>query len=381
LNRHPIYLDYNATTPVDRRVLDEMLPYFSGKFGNASSKTHSFGWKAADAVEHARERLAALVNCEKDEIIFTSGATESINLALKGVFETYREKGNHIITAATEHKVVLDCCHSLEKKGASVTYLKVDAEGFIDLNELEKAISEKTILICVMLANNETGVLQPLKQISEMAHRHNIIFMSDATQAIGKIKVDVQDEGIDLLPVSAHKFYGPKGVGALFIRRKKPRVILSPLIEGGGHEKGLRSGTLNVPGIVGLGKAAEIASDETMNNYQPIKSLRVHLENELLKIPGTQINGSPENRLPNTLNMSFSGISSSDLIKAFADKIAVATGSACTSALPEPSHVLKAMGVPDERAYASIRFSLGKYTTPEEIDETIRIVRSVVSSR
>jgi cysteine desulfurase len=380
LNRSPIYLDYNATTPVDKRVLEAMLPYFYEKFGNASSKTHSYGWKAAEAVEQARAHVAALINCEQEEIVFTSGATESINIALKGVYETYSTKGNHIITVATEHKAVLDCCRSLEKKGAQVTYLGVDKEGIIDLNKLEEAISEKTILICIMLANNETGVLQPVRNISEIARRHQIIFMSDATQAVGKIKTDVQATGIDLMPVSAHKFYGPKGIGALFVRRKRPRVVLAPLIEGGGHEKGLRSGTLNVPGIVGLGKAAAIAQQETEKDYNYIKALRDRLQSELLKLGGTEVNGNITNRLPNTLNISFRGIKSSDFIKALADKIAVATGSACTSALPEPSHVLKAMGIETERAYSSIRFSLGRYTTPDEIEQTIQAVAALVAS-
>jgi cysteine desulfurase len=380
LNRSPIYLDYNATTPVDKRVLEAMLPYFYEKFGNASSKTHSYGWKAAEAVEQARAHVAALINCEQEEIVFTSGATESINIALKGVYETYSTKGNHIITVATEHKAVLDCCRSLEKKGAQVTYLGVDKEGIIDLNKLEEAISEKTILICIMLANNETGVLQPVRNISEIARRHQIIFMSDATQAVGKIKTDVQATGIDLMPVSAHKFYGPKGIGALFVRRKRPRVVLAPLIEGGGHEKGLRSGTLNVPGIVGLGKAAAIAQQETEKDYNYIKALRDRLQSELLKLGGTEVNGNITNRLPNTLNISFRGIKSSDFIKALADKIAVATGSACTSALPEPSHVLKAMGIETERAYSSIRFSLGRYTTADEIEQTIQAVAALVAS-
>lgn len=380
MNRSPIYLDYNATTPVDKRVLEAMLPYFYEKFGNASSKTHSYGWKAAEAVEQARAHVAALINCEQEEIVFTSGATESINIALKGVYETYSTKGNHIITVATEHKAVLDCCRSLEKKGAQVTYLGVDKEGIIDLNKLEEAISEKTILICIMLANNETGVLQPVRNISEIARRHQIIFMSDATQAVGKIKTDVQATGIDLMPVSAHKFYGPKGIGALFVRRKRPRVVLAPLIEGGGHEKGLRSGTLNVPGIVGLGKAAAIAQQETEKDYNYIKALRDRLQSELLKLGGTEVNGNITNRLPNTLNISFRGIKSSDFIKALADKIAVATGSACTSALPEPSHVLKAMGIETERAYSSIRFSLGRYTTADEIEQTIQAVAALVAS-
>jgi cysteine desulfurase len=378
LIHYPIYLDNNATTRVDERVLEEMLPYFTEKFGNASSKTHPYGWIAADAVGLARERVAHLINSEKDEIIFTSGATESINLALKGVFETYKNKGNHIITVSTEHKAVLDCCHSLERKGALVTYLKVDENGLINLNELEQSITDKTILVCVMLANNETGVIQRIKQISEMSHRHNTIFMSDATQAIGKVKVDVQELGIDLMPLSSHKFHGPKGVGGLFIRRKNPRVNLQPLIEGGGHEKNLRSGTLNVPGIVGMGKAAQLANDELEKNEQHIHTLRDKLQQALLQIANTVVNGNTDFRLPNTLNISFQGINSNDLIKKFATKIAVSTGSACTSALPEPSHVLKAMGISDEQAFSSVRFSLGKFNTEEEIEEAIQIVKAAL---
>lgn len=375
----PIYLDYNATTPVDEKVLQEMLPYFSEKFGNASSKTHAFGWLAADAVDLARDRVAHLINAEKEEIIFTSGATESINLALKGVAEVYKQKGNHIVTVATEHKAVLDCCNSLEKKGFNITYLPVNNEGIVDIETLRNAITSSTILIGVMLANNETGVIQPIKQIADIAHEHNIIFMSDATQAIGKMPVNVQDLAIDIMPLSAHKFYGPKGVGALYIRRKKPRVVLTPLIEGGGHEKKLRSGTLNVPGIVGMGKAAEIAFSEINFYAEQISDLRNKLEAELLKIEGAKLNGS-SNRLPNTSNISFCGLNSSELIKQFAAKLAVATGSACTSALPQPSHVLKAMGINDADAYASIRFSLGKYTTSEEIDATIKIVKEAIST-
>ena len=370
-----IYLDYNATTPVDERVLQEMLPYFTEKFGNASSKTHTHGWLAADAVDIARAQVSQLINAEKEEIIFTSGATESINLAIKGVAEIYKTKGNHIITVATEHKAVLDCCASLEKKGIAVTYLSVNNEGLIDIAALQNAITPRTILMSVMLANNETGVIQNLKEISAIAKANNIILMSDATQAIGKIAVDVQALGIDILPLSAHKFYGPKGVGALYIRRKKPRVILTPLIEGGGHEKNLRSGTLNVPGIVGMGKAAALAYAETNSNAEKILLLRNELEKQLLQIEGTKINGG-NNRLPNTTNITFAGINSAEIIKHFAGKLAVATGSACTSALPQPSHVLKAMGISEKDAYSSIRFSIGKDTTPTDIENTVAIVKS-----
>jgi cysteine desulfurase len=369
----PIYLDYNATTPVDEAVLNAMLPYFNEKFGNASSANHSFGWAAQAAVENAREQLAALIDAEPQEIIFTSGATESINMALKGVAHVYREKGNHIITATTEHKAVLDCCKSLEKQQLNITYLPVDSNGIIDLQELEKSITSKTILICVMLANNETGVIQPIEAIAEIAKRHQIILMSDATQAIGKISVNVNTLGIDIMPVSAHKFYGPKGTGALFIRRKKPRVVLQALIEGGGHEKNLRSGTLNVPGIVGLGKAASLANSI---DAEKTAILRNELESSLLQINGASVNGHKLHRLPNTANICFKHVKSEYLIKQFADKLAVATGSACSSALPEPSHVLLAMGLSTDDAYASIRFSLGKYTNAEEIQQSIAIIKN-----
>lgn len=370
-----IYLDYNATTPVDDEVLKVMLPYFSIKFGNASSNNHSMGWAAKEAVETAREQLASLINAEAQEIIFTSGATESINMALKGVAAYYHEKGNHIITLQTEHKAVLDCCNSLENKGIQISYLPVNADGLLDVSLLEKAITPKTILICIMLANNETGVIQPMQQIAAIAQKYQIILMSDATQAMGKLPVNVQELGIDLMPISAHKFYGPKGAGALFIRRKKPRVVIPALIEGGGHERNLRSGTLNVPGIVGLGKAAEIA-----NNYdvQPIKELRDYLEQALLNINGAKINGNTTHRLPNTANILFNNIKSERLIKQFANTLAIATGSACSSALPQPSHVLKAMGLNNEDAYSSIRFSLGRYTTKHDIEQTISIVKNAI---
>lgn len=372
-----IYLDYNATTPVDERVLETMLPYFSEKFGNAASKTHAYGWIADEAVSRARGQIATMLNAEPGEIIFTSGATEAINLALKGVFEAYRTKGNHIVTVATEHKAVLDTCRHLEKSGAHVTYLPVNNHGLIDPDELRKAITNKTILVSVMVANNETGVIQPVKKIAELVHEKNCLFMSDATQACGKIKVDVEEDQIDLVCLSAHKFYGPKGTGALYVRRKNPRVSLSPLIDGGGHEKGLRSGTLNVPAIVGFGKACELAVSEMKDDAARISILRDELEKKLKEIGNVFLNGYTEHRLYNVTNLSFEQVHANAMISEL-KTIAVATGSACTSAIQEPSHVLKAMGVKDERAYSAIRFSLGKFTTEEEIKSAIKNVQEAV---
>lgn len=369
-----IYLDYNATTPVDKRVLGTMLPFFSDYFGNAASKTHAYGWVAEEAVKTAREDVAQLINCTAQEIIFTSGATEAINLAIKGVWELYASKGNHIVTVTTEHKAILDTCKALEKKGASVTYLSVNREGLIDLEQLANAITEKTVLVAIMYVNNETGVIQPVNEIAEIVHRAGSIFMCDATQAVGKLNVDVQQEGIDLLSLSAHKFYGPKGVGALFIRRKSPRVSLKPMLDGGGHERGLRSGTLNVTGIVGLGKACEIAQLEMWENGSRISKLRTHLEQHLLDAGNVYINGSTKHRLYNVTNLAFAGIKADELIVKLGD-IAVATGSACTSAIPEPSHVLMAMGLTEALAYSSVRFSLGQSTTLEEINYVLEKVK------
>ncbi|HRG38338.1 MAG TPA: aminotransferase class V-fold PLP-dependent enzyme [Bacteroidia bacterium] len=372
-----VYLDYNATTPVDKRVLEAMLPYFTEKFGNASSRTHGFGWIAEDAVTTARKQVADLINCIEQELVFTSGATEAINLAIKGVWENYKIKGNHIITVATEHKAVLDTCQALEKKGAKITYLPVNREGLIDLDDLRKALTPQTILVSVMYANNETGVIQPIQKIAETVHANSSIFMVDATQAVGKININVMDEHIDLMCLSAHKFYGPKGVGALYVRRKNPRVTLFPMIDGGGHERGLRSGTLNVTGIVGLGKACEIAKLEMWDDSARISRLRTKLEQHLCDLEDVYINGSTKNRLFNTTNIAFLKIRSESLIHKIPN-IAVSMGSACTSAIAQPSHVLKAMGLSDAESYSSIRFSLGKYTTLEEIDFVIEKVSGAV---
>lgn len=375
-----IYLDYNATTPADEKVMQEMLPYFSTYYGNAASKTHAFGWQAEAAVDKARMQIAEFIGAEKEEIIFTSGSTESCNLAIKGVFEKYQSKGNHIITVATEHKAVLDTCAALDKKGAMVTYLSVSPEGLIDLDELKNCITDKTILVCVMLANNETGVIQPIEQIAEIVHQHKSILFCDATQAAGKMRIDVNELGADLLCISAHKFYGPKGVGALYVRRKNPRVVLQEQINGGGHENGLRSGTLNVPAIVGFGKACEIAQLELWDNNTKLSALRAKIEHYLLDIEGVRINGSTKYRLYNTSNICFSGIKADLLISKINHKLCVAAGSACTSALAQPSHVLKAMGLSDEDCYSSIRFSLGKYNTQEEIETTISFMKEVIAT-
>ena len=367
----PIYLDYNATTPCDPRVAEAMTPYFTRIFGNAASRDHSFGWQAEEAVAYAREQVAKLIGADPKEIIFTSGATEADNLAIKGVFETYAVKGNHIITSCIEHKAVLDTCRHLEKEGAEVTYLKVNEKGLIDLAELEAAIKPSTILIALMYANNEIGNIMPVKEISAIAKKKDIIFFSDATQAVGKISVDINVDGIDLMALSAHKMYGPKGAGALYIRRKNPRVKLTPQMDGGGHERGIRSGTLNVPGIVGLGKAAEICMLEQGEESKRISRLRDKLEQGLLQIEGTSLNGDNNQRLPNVTNIAFKNIENDGLIMAIHKNIAISSGAACSSATPEPSHVLKALGLDDELANSSIRFSLGRFTTEEEIDYVI----------
>lgn len=374
----PIYLDNAATTPVDPRVMEVMLPYFTEKFGNAASRSHSFGWIAEEAVDHAREQVAKLINSQVKEIIFTSGATESNNLALKGVFETYRENGNHIITVKTEHKCILDVCKHIEKLGGDVTYLDVNSEGELNLEELESAVTPKTILISVMYANNEIGVVHPIKEIAAIAAKHNILFHTDATQAVGKIPVDVEAEGIHLLSMSAHKIYGPKGVGCLYVRRKNPRVKLTAQIDGGGHERGMRSGTLNVPGIAGIGAASEICMKEMKVEASRLLNLHNKLESALLELEATAVNGNKKNRLPNLSNISFKFVDSDALMSSFNKDIAVSSGSACTSASIEPSHVLRALGLGDDTAHSSIRFSLGRFNTEEEIDFTIKRVKESV---
>jgi cysteine desulfurase len=374
----PVYLDNNATTQMDPRVLEAMSPYFLKHFGNAASRSHSFGWEAEEAVDYAREQVAQLIGAEPKEIIFTSGATEADNLAIKGVFEMYTARGNHIITAVTEHKAVLDTCKHLEKLGGNITYLDVKKDGLIDVAELEKAIQPNTILISIMYANNEIGVVQPIKEISAIAKRRGVLFFTDATQAAGKIPVDVIKDDIDLLAFSAHKMYGPKGVGALYIRRKNPRVRLTAQIDGGGHERGMRSGTLNVPGIVGFGKACELCRIEMGKDASQIKKLRDKLESGLLNLDEVYVNGSAEHRLPNVSNLSFKYAESEGLMLGFNKNIAVSSGSACTSATLEPSYVLKALGVEDDLAKAAIRFGLSRFTTEEEIDYTIDQVSATV---
>ena len=374
----PVYLDNSATTQMDPRVFEAMTPYFLKHFGNAASRSHSFGWEAEEAVEYAREQVAQLIGAESKEIIFTSGATEGDNLALKGVFEMYAAKGNHIITVATEHKAVLDTCTHLQKLGGEISFLNVNKEGLIDAGEVEKAIQPNTILIAVMYANNEIGVIQPIKEIGAIAKKNGVLFFTDATQAAGKIPVDVIKDGIDLLAFSAHKIYGPKGVGALFLRRKNPRVRVTAQIDGGGHERGMRSGTLNVPGIVGFGKACELCRIEMGKDTDQIKKLRDKLESELLKLEEVYINGSVEHRLPNVCNLSFKYADSEGLMLGFNKNIAVSSGSACSSATLEPSYVLKALGVQEDLAKAAIRFGPGRFTTEEEIDYTIGQVSETV---
>lgn len=370
----PVYLDYNATTPCDARVVEAILPYFTQHFGNAASKTHSFGWQAEEAVEYAREQIANLISAETKEIVFTSGATEADNLALKGVFETYRSKGNHIITSNIEHKAVLDTCKHLEKLGAEITYLPVNSEGLITAEQVAAAMQPNTILIAIMYANNEIGTIMPIREIGAVARKHNVLFFTDATQAVGKIPVNVNDDNIDLMSFSSHKIYGPKGVGALYVRRKNPRVKLAAQIDGGGHERGTRSGTLNVPGIVGFGKACEICRDEMEKESKRISSLRNKLENALLELNNVYVNGSKLHRLPNVTNLSFKKVEGQALMMSINKNIAVSSGSACTSASLEPSYVLKALGLNDELAHSSIRFSLGRFTTEEEINYTIEQV-------
>src|SRR5215469_16129678 len=374
----PIYLDNNATTPMDPRVLDAMVPYFTQKFGNAASRNHSFGWVAEEAVDYAREQVAKLIGASEKEIIFTSGATEADNLAIKGVFEMYKDKGNHIITAVTEHKAVLDTCKHLEKLGARITYLPVKEDGLIDLAELEAAMTPETILVSIMYGNNEIGVIQPVREISAIAHKHGALFMTDATQAVGKISVDVNADGIDLLAFSAHKIYGPKGVGALYVRRKGPRVKVTAQMDGGGHERGMRSGTLNVPGIVGFGKACELCMQEMESEAKRLSSLRDKLQSSLLELEESYVNGNQGHRLPHVANISFKYVEGEGLMMAMKD-LAVSSGSACTSASLEPSYVLKSLGLSDDLAHSSIRFGLGRFTTDEEVDYAIEVTKKSVN--
>lgn len=374
----PIYLDHNATTPMDPRVLEAMIPYFTENFGNAASRNHAFGWQAEEAVDYAREQVAKLINADPKEIIFTSGATEGDNLAIKGVYEMYASKGNHIITCTTEHKAVLDTCKHLEKLGAEVTYLDVQPDGLIDLKALEAAMRPTTILVAIMYANNEIGVIQPIKEISAIAKKHGALVFTDGVQAVGKIPVDVIADGIDIMAFTAHKMYGPKGVGALYVRRKNPRVKVTAQMDGGGHERGMRSGTLNVPGIVGFGKACELARLEMVADTERISKLRDKLENALKQIEESYVNGNPAHRLPHVSNISFKYVEGEGLMMGFNQNIALSSGSACTSASLEPSYVLKALGLGDDLAHSSLRFGLGRYTTEEQIDYTIKAVTETV---
>lgn len=368
-----IYMDNHATTPTDRRVLETMLPYFTGKFGNAASRSHSFGWEAEEAVEQAREQVARLIGGKGKEIIFTSGATESDNLAIKGIVEFYKEKGQHVITCVTEHKAVLDSCKALERAGkAQVTYLPVDRYGMVDLDDVRRALTEKTVLISIMYANNEVGTIHPIREIGNIAKERGVFFHCDATQAVGKIPVDVEQDGIDLLSMTAHKMYGPKGCGALYVRSNGPRVRLVPIMDGGGHERGMRSGTLNVPGIVGLGKACEIAGQEMEEEATRLLALRARLyEGITSELEEVYVNGHPTQRLPGNLNLSFSYIEGESFLTALNKEIALSSGSACTSATLEPSYVLRALGLRDEQAHASIRFGLGRLNTEDEVEYVV----------
>jgi cysteine desulfurase len=374
----PIYLDNNATTPMDPRVLEAMTPYFLEDYGNAASRNHPFGWKAEEAVDYAREQVAKLIGADPKEIIFTSGATEGDNLGIKGVFEMYAQKGNHIITATTEHKAVLDTCKHIEKLGGEVTYLQVKPDGLIDLAELEAAIKPTTILISIMYANNEIGVINPVQEIGAIAKKHGVLFFTDAVQAVGKIPVNVIKDGIDIMAFTAHKMYGPKGVGALYVRRKNPRVKVTAQMDGGGHERGMRSGTLNVPGIVGMGKACELCMQDMEADTKRISKMRDKLENALMLLEEAYINGSTEHRLPHVTNISFKHVEGEGLLMGFNKNIALSSGSACTSASLEPSYVLKALGLGDDLAHSSLRFGLGRFTTDEQIDYTVKAISDTV---
>uniref|UniRef100_A0A7V5CTX0 Cysteine desulfurase IscS n=1 Tax=Acidobacterium capsulatum TaxID=33075 RepID=A0A7V5CTX0_9BACT len=374
----PIYMDNHATTRMDPRVLEAMIPYFTETFGNAASRNHSFGWEAEQAVEQARAQIAKLIGATAKEIIFTSGATESNNLAIKGIAEMYRERGNHIITQATEHKAVLDSCKRLEKSGYQVTYLPVKADGLIDIEDLKNAITDKTILVTIMIANNEIGVVQPVEEIGKLCHERGVLFHTDGVQAVGKIPVDVNAMQIDALSLTAHKIYGPKGVGALYVRRRNPRVQISEQINGGGHERGMRSGTLNVPGIVGLGKACELAGEEMESEAKRLTAMRDRLKHKLeSSLDYIHVNGTMERHLPGNLNMSFVYVEGESLLMGIND-VAVSSGSACTSATLEPSYVLKALGLGDDVAHSSIRFGLGRFNTDAEVDYVADKVIDVV---
>ena len=375
----PIYLDNHATTPVDPRVLDAMLPYFKDNFGNAASRNHAFGWVAEEAVEKARKQIAELIGATSKEIIFTSGATESNNLAIKGVAQMYAERGNHIITAATEHKAVLDTCKHLEKEGVRVTYLPLKGDGLIDLDMLKESFTDKTILVSIMYANNEIGVIQPIREIGKLCKERGVLFHTDAVQAVGKVPVNVIQDNVDLLSLSGHKIYGPKGVGAIYVRRRSPRVQLTSQMDGGGHERGMRSGTLNVPGIAGLGEACAIAGKEMAEETARLTHLRDKLKAKLeSSLEETYINGTMEHRLPGNLNISFAYVEGESLLMGIND-VAVSSGSACTSATLEPSYVLKALGLGDDLAHTSIRFGIGRFNTEEEIDYTADKIISVVN--
>ncbi len=374
----PIYLDNNSTTPMDPRVLEAMTPYFLEHYGNAASRNHPFGWQAEEAVDYAREQIAKLIGADPKEIIFTSGATEGDNLGIKGVYEMYASKGNHIITATTEHKAVLDTCKHIEKTGGEVTYLQVKPDGLIDLKELEAAIRPTTILIAIMYANNEIGTVQPIREISAIAKKHGVLLFTDAVQAVGKVPVDVNKDGIDLMAFTAHKMYGPKGVGALYVRRKNPRVKGTAQMDGGGHDRGMRSGTLNVPGIVGFGKACELCMQDMEADTKRISKLRDKLETELMKLEEAYINGSTEHRLPHVTNISFKHVEGEGLLMGFNKNIALSSGSACTSASLEPSYVLKALGLGDDLAHSSLRFGLGRFTDEEQIDYTVKAISETV---
>jgi cysteine desulfurase len=374
-----IYLDHHATTPVDPRVLEVMLPYFTQVYGNAASIDHDFGYDAKHAVDKGREQIAKAINAQPEEIIFTSGATESDNIALFGVAERYAAKGKHIITCVTEHKAVLDSCKRLEQLGYDITYLPVDQYGTVDIVALQSAITPQTVLISIMAANNEIGTIAPLEEIGSIARKHNILFHTDAAQAVGHIPIDIQKMNIDILSMSGHKIYGPKGVGALYRRKSNPRVNLSPVIYGGGHEKGLRSGTLNVPGIVGMGAAVELAIKEIKASTKHYKELIDYIWQQLKKeIPEIKLNGHPTNRLPHNLNISIPGVESKALIVQLKD-VALSAGSACTTTSVEPSHVIMALGFGEERAHTAIRISVGRFTTKEEITKATEILASTLA--